>query len=275
MALALVLSFRTAPLQAEPPPGSQWEPIPDLTDEFNGDKLDSAKWYDHNPGWTGRKPGFFSTNNVSVGGGKLHLTARAEDLGHLPDGYHTFTTAAVKSKALIRYGYFEIKCRPMKSKVSSAFWFYSITEDEWSEIDVFEICGMGENWTNAYNTSVHVFRTPAEKKHWAKSETWKAPFALVDDDHVYALEWTPEEIKWRVEGQVVRTVENTHWHQPLNMNFDSETMPKWFGLPEIETLPSVFSIDYIRSWRVAGNQPDGGGALIPEQESREKARPRK
>ena len=37
------------------------------------------------------------------------------------------------------------------------------------------------------------------------------------------------------------------------MNFDSETMPEWFGLPQADTLPSVFSIEYIRSWRKAGD----------------------
>jgi hypothetical protein len=108
-----------------PPPGSKWKPIPELTDEFEGNKLDSTKWHDHNPGWKGREPGLFSPNNVSVSDGKLHLTARVETLPDLPKGFHTFTTAAVKGKALVKYGYFEIKCRPMKSQASSAFWFYN------------------------------------------------------------------------------------------------------------------------------------------------------
>jgi hypothetical protein len=24
----------------------------------------------------------------------------------------------------------------------------------------------------------------------------------------------------------------THWHQPLILSFDRETMPEWFGMPE-------------------------------------------
>jgi hypothetical protein len=129
---------------AGPPKEGKWQPIAELTDEFEGQKLDVTKWHDHNPTWKGRKPGLFSKDNVSVHDGKLHLTARAEDLPDLPQGYHTFTTAAVKSKAKVLYGYFEIKCRPMDSRASSAFWFYAQDSDKkstkwWTEIDVFEI----------------------------------------------------------------------------------------------------------------------------------------
>ena len=231
-----------------PPIEGKWKPIPELTDEFEGTKLDSTKWHDHDPGWKGREPGFFSPKNVAVHDGKLHLTARVENLPDLPEGYHTFTTAAVKSKALVKYGYFEIKCRPMKSKASSAFWFYKSTAEEWTEIDVFEICGVDATWKNTYNMNAHVFRSPTEKKHFQRPGKWKAPFDFADDFHVYALEWNKDVIKWWVDGKVVHEMKNTHWHQPLNMLFDSETFPDWFGLPDKESLPATFSIEYIRSW---------------------------
>lgn len=241
-------------LLADPPPGSGWEPIEELTDEFDGEELDAGKWHDHNPDWKGRQPGFFSRENVSVKDGMLHLTARVEELENVPEGYHTFTTAAVKSKALVKYGYFEIRCRPMKSKASSAFWFYRHTKEEWTEIDVFELAGAGK-WMdkydrrNRYNMNVHVFHSPTVTEHFSNKEVWVAPFHFTDDFHVFALEWDKDTIKWYVNGEVVRTLENTHWHQPLHMNFDSETMPDWFGLPDPANLPSTFSIDYIRSWR--------------------------
>jgi hypothetical protein len=37
------------------------------------------------------------------------------------------------------------------------------------------------------------------------------------------------------------------------MNFDSETMPEWFGLPEDKDLPSTYQVDYIRSWQHEGD----------------------
>ena len=129
--------------QAGPSLPGNWVPIPQLTDEFEGTRLDEAKWHNHNPGWLGRKPGFFSTENVEVHDGKLHLTARMEEPPDetRPKGYHTFTTAAVQSKTKVLYGYFETKCKPMKSHASSAFWFYQIGPNMWTEIDVFEIGG--------------------------------------------------------------------------------------------------------------------------------------
>ena len=234
---------------AAPPEGSRWIPIPELTDEFNGKTLDAAKWHDHNPTWQGRPPGLFAKTNVTVKGGKLHLRAMAEDAPNAPEGYHTFTTAAVQSKTLVRYGYFEIKCRPMKSKASSAFWFYHATDAEWTEIDVFEICGAGKEWEGKYHTNAHVFRSPTVKRHQQNAGIWEAPFDFTAEDHIYALEWNEKLIRWHVDGKVVRELENKHWHQELTLNFDSETMPEWFGLPDKAALPAIFSIDYVRAWK--------------------------
>jgi len=256
---AMFLSLMVLPAFARtgPPEQGEWEPIPELTDEFDGSILDSSKWHDHNPQWKGRQPGFFSKRNVTVSDGKLHLTARAEDLPNLPEGYHTFTTAAVKSKALVKYGYFEIRCKPMNSHCSSAFWFYNNEPERWTEIDVFEIGAGATGHERTVHMNVHVFHTPTEKKHWSKGGKWEAPFDLASGYHVYALEWDANEIKYYVDGEVVRAIKNTHWHQPLHMNFDSETMPDWFGLPSKEDLPSTFSIEYIRSWRRCS---DGSGS---------------
>ena len=237
-----------ATVQGGPPEGSGWIPIPELTDEFEGKSLVATKWHDHNPTWLGRQPGFFAKSNVTVSDGKLQLRTQAEDLADLPEGYHTFTTAAVQSKTLVKYGYFEIKCRPMKSKASSAMWFYQSTAAEWTEIDVFEICGDGP-LQRKYHMDAHVFRSPTIKEHLHVPEIWEAPFAFAGEDHVYALEWNEKILRWYVDGKVVREMTNQHWHQPLTLNFDSETMPDWFGLPDRAALPAVFFIDYVRAWR--------------------------
>jgi len=237
-----------------PLPHGKWEPLPAFTDEFDGTELDATKWFPYNPTWKGREPAFFNPANVTLKDGMLHLAAKAEDLPNLPKGYHTFTTAFVKSKALARYGYFEIKSRAMNSKASSAYWFYAQTPEIWSEIDIFEI-GAGK-YPHRYFMNVHLFHTLVETIHWDHSITWEAPYKLAEEFHVYGLEWDSKEVKYYVDGKVVRTRENTHWHQPLNLCFDSETFADWFGLPDKETLPAVFSLEYVRAWRRLDGPPD-------------------
>ena len=228
-----------------------WVKYEVMSDEFAGAELDAEKWWPKNPGWLGRQPAYFHPGNVTVGNGKLHLAMRKREVPEMPKdkGYHTYTSAVVKSKTAVKYGYFEVKCRPMKSNGSSSFWFYESSRELWTEIDVFEIGGAAPGFERKYNMNVHVFRTPTENKHWSKHGVWAAPSNLADGYHVYALQWDTERIKWYFDGVLVRWIENTHWHQALTLNFDSETMPKWFGLPKDKDLPSTYSIEYIRAWK--------------------------
>ncbi len=66
-------------------------------------------------------------------------------------------------------------------------------------------------------------------------EQWRLSDMRTTTNH----EGTPPHI----DGVLVRSVENTHWHQPLYLIFDSETMPEWFGMPNDNDLPSTFSIE--------------------------------
>ena len=226
-----------------------WRFEPDFSDEFNADSLDAEKWFPKNPGWLGRQPGWFSPDNVTVEEGCLCLTARNEDLPNLPEGYHTFTTAAVQSKKRVLYGYFEVKSRPMNAIASSSFWFYGVDPGEWTEIDVYEMSGAHPQHENIYHMNLHVMIKPDKgENHWNRGKDWTAPFLLRDDFHRYGLLWNEKTIAWFVDDEKVWETENTDWHQPLTVNFDSETMPEWFGLPKPEELPATFKIDYIRHW---------------------------
>jgi beta-glucanase (GH16 family) len=230
---------------------SHWIKYEPMSDEFEGSLLDPNKWHPRNPAWLGRQPAYFYPGNVTVSDGKLHLAMRKQEVPEMPrdKGYHTYTSAAVKSKTTVKYGYFEVKCKPMKSAGSSSFWFYNSTPEVWTEIDVFEIGGGAAGFEKKYNMNVHVFRTPTVKKHLSMGEVWIAPKDLADDYHTYGLEWDKDKIRWYFDGVLVRWVENTYWHQPLTLNFDSETMPDWFGLPKNSDLPSTYSIEYARAWK--------------------------
>ena len=235
-----------------------WVKFEPMWDEFEGAVLDTNRWRLNMYWWKGRQPALFSERNVSVSDGKLHLTMRKEPVPETfaKQGYTNYTSAALHTRARSGYGYYEVKARPMNSAGSSSFWFQQ--EDPksapgWStEIDVFEIGGKAKRYENKCNITLHVFRTPEEKRHWQAGSAWISPWRLADDFHVYGLEWDKEELKFFVDGVLVRKVENTHWHQSLYLIFDSETMPEWFGMPEDADLPSTFSIEYLRAWKKKG-----------------------
>ena len=257
----------------------RWRRFESLWDDFKGDELDDAKWWDHNPFWYGRAPSRFLPGNVAVRDGMLHLTFQRDDA--LPrevlykgNGaeYHTYSSAAVQAKTDVRYGYFEIKARPMDSAASSAFWFSGGAKDMQggqygNEIDVFEIGGKAVKYEHRYGMNAHVFQTPEDgKKHWNSGGTWVAPFRLADDFHVYGLEWTPKVLNYYVDGILVRTLKNTHWHTPLALDFDSEAMFSWLGVPKDEDLPSTFSIEYVRAWKNDETDADWREDYLPRHD---------
>jgi beta-glucanase (GH16 family) len=233
----------------------RWVKYEPMSDEFEGGALDTDKWVRNMEWWKGRQPALFKAENVTLENGQLLLTMRKEPVPEefRKQGYHDYTSAAVHTRDRTCYGYFEVKARPMNSGGSSSFWFQQDAKPGWAtEIDVFEIGGKAPGHENKYHMNVHVFRTPSEKRHWSRGKDWEAPWRLADDFHVYGLEWDEENLKYYVDGVLVRRVHNTHWHQPLYLIFDSETMPDWFGMPDDKDLPSTFRIEYVRAWKKPG-----------------------
>jgi beta-glucanase (GH16 family) len=232
-----------------------WTRLEPMWDEFEGPGLDTNKWTVGMAWWRGRQPAWFNPTNVSVRNGQLHLTMRREKVPAALEkyGYRDYTSAALHTKARSAYGYYEVKARPMNSGGSSSFWFQQedrkLTPNWATEIDVFELCGKSAKHDRRYYMTLHVTQTPQEKRHWSVGAHWEAPWRPAEDFHVYGFEWGREELRWYVDGVLVRTVQNTHWHQPLYLIFDSETMPEWFGLPDDADLPSTYSLEYVRAWR--------------------------
>lgn len=274
--LPAVLAAGTGASRRPPvcPLGSGWTFVPAFSDEFDGTQLDAGKWWDFNPAWHGRKPAHFDRGNVRVADGALQLTARIPDPATVTvedrvRGYDQFTTALVKSKQRIRYGYFEARCRSMRANVCNAFWLYDpldapakYREGDFSEeIDIFEVFGkpLRAEHARVFFATVHRHHTPYveslvnAKKTVLPNYSAKVPmpFDFHTDFHVYALRWTPQDLTWYVDGREVFTRPNDHFQRPLHVMLDAEIMEKWTGLPDPADLPSTFSIDYVRIWQQA------------------------
>lgn len=227
-----------------------WEAVPELGDEFDGSELDRSKWHATNPEWEGRQPGFYAEENVRVADGRLRITMRRDTApaALAAKGYRDWSSGAVQSRALASYGYYEIRAKAMGSSGSSAFWFYRHTPTSWTEIDVFEIFARSEKKRREVTMTLHLF-DPVSGHDTPREAIWRAPFDLDDDFHVYGLAWSADEIAFDIDGVTVHRTANTHWHEPLSLNLDSETMEVWAGLPRDADLPSTFEIDYVRAWR--------------------------
>ncbi|MCT4590432.1 MAG: family 16 glycosylhydrolase [Carboxylicivirga sp.] len=234
-----------------------WKYEASISDEFNQTELDPAKWYDTNPSWIGRAPSLFMGSNVTIEDGMLVLTGKREDVADAPQGYHTFTSAAVQSKRKVLYGYFEIKCKPMYSALSSAFWLYTPDSVKQEEIDIFEICGRNdadESYEHTYFATSH-FIIHQEKCKISDHVAYKTDYKLASRFIVAGLKWTREEIIWYLNGKEIRRRKNDFWHSPETINFDSEAFPSWWGLPSDEDNGGRFEIEYFRYWSQVQESP--------------------
>ena len=239
-----------------------WRPQQQVSDEFRGSRLNTRVWYENNPKWKGRPPTFFHASNVSVEDGELVLRVNQHGDTELPDGY-TDTAGFIKSKQRIKYGYFEAELKVMDGPFVSCFWMTSVTPDWWTEIDVCENCPVtredGRDQAFDLNSNIHVFRAPEDKgnvtEHFSRSEKFKVPFRLQDGYHVWGCEWDAGVIRFYIDGGLFREAENTHWHQPLEINVNNES-DEWFGaLPEFLDGPSddlAYRVKYVRVWQRPG-----------------------
>jgi beta-glucanase (GH16 family) len=256
------------------PMGADWKFIPGFSDEFNGNGLDCEKWWDFNPAMHGRKPAYFSRDNVVVNKGNLELWSKSLKPEEVTEenrvrGYDKFTTSIIKSKQRIRYGYFETRCRGMKAGASNAFWLYDpldapekYREGSFSEeIDIFEFFGLPtkKEVDRKFFMTVHRQKTPyvetLVKSAFPlenKSSAYTVPFNFYDDFHVYGFLWTPEVMTWYVDGKEVFTRKNDYFQTALHMIFDTEIMEGWAGLPDPADLPAAFYVDYCRVWQLPG-----------------------
>ncbi|HLF33961.1 MAG TPA: family 16 glycosylhydrolase [Cyclobacteriaceae bacterium] len=277
--VVFILSFTLSEIFAQGenvfpcPMGEGWVLDKEHSDEFNARKLDDTKWWDFNPFWHGRKPAYFSRENVWVKGGMLLLTAKEQDpaktsVENKVRGFDKFTTATVKSKDRIRYGYFEARCKSMKAGVCNAFWLYDpLNEDKKyqkgsfsEEIDIFEVFGKPtiKELERVCFATVHRNATPYVESLVRdpfpglpdKSSAPVMPFDFYEDFHVYALLWTPSEMIWYVDGKEVHRRNNDYYTTALHIMFACEIMESWAGLPDPADLPATFYIDYLRVWRL-------------------------
>ena len=228
------------------------------SDEFNGDALDLTSWNfelgDGCPnlcGWGNNERQVYTKENHRLEDGKLIITAKKE--GDL----YTSTRITTQGKHEFQYGRMEARAKVAVGQgIWPAFWMLGsdIKEVGWpasGEIDILEYVGREEDMVY---TTLHV---PAG--HGDSAFSKKTKFEDIEEGyHVYAAEWSPEQIEFFVDDQSVfvynpedKTKAVWPFDQPfyfiLNLAIGGN-----FGGPEVDysIFPQEYAIDYVRVYEL-------------------------
>ena len=242
----------------EPPEGYRWEAIPELTDEFDGDALDTSKWLDYHPYWGGREPSQHDPTNVNVRDGLLHLksTTDIDDISEIADPEQDVWVRAAcvtSRKPIASYGYYEARMKASALSMTSSFWF----QGEYSEIDVVEQLGTPKvkpsrsTWM-LMNTHYYPDGWDNDKK---TPRTWQMPSGSADEYHTYGVWWKDDNTIWFYHNgeRVAQVKPGGDFDEPMYMFFDTEVFV-WEGLPDVASLKdsarNTMTVDWVRGWRL-------------------------
>jgi beta-glucanase (GH16 family) len=158
-------------------------------------------------------------------------------------GGKEWTSGHYWSNRLFLYGYFEARLKyAVAPGINNAFWLLGRLERNSSVVDC-EI-DIVEGWyPNIVTNNLHHYAQRDEAFPEVR------PYADKDfsrDFHVFALEWTPTDIRWFVDGTLIRQRQNEHCHSPLRLRFSSAVIRDFAGAVTDLINGTAMEIDYVR-----------------------------
>lgn len=229
--------------QAEPPPRYQLV----FSDEFNGATTDLDKDWEFQNGPSGHILCSRWRENAVVTNGLVRLLNKKETRAG-----QEWTSASLWTKRQFQYGYFECRYRyGAATGLNNSFWIMTrggtTNTPGRFEIDINE-----GHLPDKVNMNIHNW----SGKHWSKSKSWRATgHDLSKEFHVYALEWTTNELIWFFDGKEIRRETNSICHKPAPVWLSSAII-KWAGAVTEKIDGTAMEVDYVRVYRKR-NEPDG------------------
>lgn len=243
-------------------PAKEWELY--WSDEFEGDSLDMSKW-NIESGTNG--PIVKKKENVKVEDGNCVITIRRDDSTH---GY-SYSSAYVTTarKFSFCFGRLEFRAKlPVGQGMWPALWtmgdnYLTIGDDAtaWplcGEIDVMELVGSSKEGNPFANKTVWttLHWGPDRNSHESAHRETLIFSSLVDEYHIYAIEWDEEEIVWFVDDKECMRVKlddptmgtaflQNHWII-MNINLYEHDVN---GYDETTPLPQSMYVDYVRVYK--------------------------
>jgi Glycosyl hydrolases family 16 len=250
----------------------------EFEDTFEGDELDRSRWLPYYlPHWSSRE---LTAARYTIGGGELRLRIDEDQPPWCPEldgeirvsslqtgqfsgpvgstlGQLRFNPAAIVREAqenvrlyTPQYGYFEIRAKAIDDPRNMvALWMigYGDEPEHTGEICVCEIFGRDVGpGRAAVGMGLHPFGDPRIVDEFAAE-----PLAIdAREFHVYAAEWTPDHVAWFVDGEHVKTVEQSPAYA-MQLMLDIYEFPGEGGGP----YPKEFVVDYVRGHRPLVGRP--------------------
>jgi beta-glucanase (GH16 family) len=276
------------------PAGMEWSNT--YSDQFNNGASDLSGWtYDignggpSNPGWGNDEQEYYtnSTNNVSVSGGALNITAIASPITQGTSTYQ-YTSGRIQTSSLFSqtYGLFEFRAKmPAGTGLWPALWLYpqNSTYGGWpnsGEIDVVESKGQQ---TTLVQGSLH--SGPNSGSDDTQTAEYSAPGGFSTTAyHTYDLFWEPANssdgeqntIKWYVDGNLYETIHSgwivppggggsgsmAPFNEPFFIILDLAVGGTYGGTPALTSGASyTMSVDYITAYQLAVPEPASAALL--------------
>ncbi len=230
-------------------------------DEFNGTALDLGNWAPQvGVGSTvsGNAELQYYTarpQNIQVSNGSLKIIALAENYGG-----NAYTSARMQTKGIADWLYGRMEARiklPVAQGMWPAFWMLPTASyyGSWprnGEIDIMELVGLEPS--KAYGT-IHTHDNDAVKTF---SSVYTLPTGtFADDFHVFAMEWSPNEIKFFVDNILYSTKTNTTvspypwvFDKPFFLLLNLAIGGPWALAPDATTtFPQTMEVDYVRVYQ--------------------------
>ena len=177
-----------------------------------------------------------------------------------------FSGAELYTNKEFTYGKFEarMKMAAASGTVSSMFLYQNGSEQasaqRWVEVDI-EVLGKSPNsFQSNIITGKAGAQVTSEKHHQVNP-------AADQGFHTYGLEWTPDYVRWTLDGQEVRKtnkgdnknqVENLIGTQGLRFNIWSSESAEWVGQFDESKLPLFQFINWVKVYKYTPGQGENG-----------------
>lgn len=250
----------------------KWSLIKEMSDEFNGKKVDESKWQYSGQGWIGRAPGLFMAENVKVAYGNLKIITTKLPATIVKNG-NEFTHGGgyVGSRKGMTYGYYEARMKANKTFMSSTFWMINEKkgavgcDQRTTELDIQECFGRittDKEFTKKFpvqmNSNTHS-RDIKEGCDYTKASV-PAKSALegtvYDDYHVYGVWWkSKHQILFYLDGKFQTEVKPAaDFNLEMYLRMVVETY-NWNPVPEDGGMTGsaedrTTNYDWVRSWKL-------------------------